>query len=90
MRYLISPLSWLQELVVGAILLSTPAWLAAAPVVDEIIVVKSSDNVYFDKSVATLINHADKSLSFKVITHAYAPPGSGHVFRPVQGNKIFP
>ncbi|MCP4469427.1 MAG: hypothetical protein GY815_01865 [Gammaproteobacteria bacterium] len=67
MRYLIPPLNWLKGLVIGAVFMSTPVLLAAAPLADEIIVVKSSDNVYFNKSVTTLIGHADESLSFKVL-----------------------
>jgi hypothetical protein len=67
MRYLTRKLTRLKGFVIGAALLSAPAWLAAASSIDEIIVVKSSDNVYFDKSVTTLINHADKSLPFRVL-----------------------
>ena len=67
MRYTTPALNRLKALVIGAVFMSTPAWLTAAPLIDEIIVVKSSDNVYFNQSVTTLINHADESLSFKVL-----------------------
>lgn len=85
MRYLISPLNWLKRLVLGAVFMSTPTGLAAAPVIDEIIVVKSSDNAYFNKSVATLIAHTNKSLSFKVLmpeqlNNDFTGPANGRLF----------
>lgn len=70
MRYMIPALNRLKVLVIGAVFMSTPVWLSAASLIDEIIVVKSSDNAYFNQSVTTLIDHADESLSFKVLMPA--------------------
>jgi len=85
MRYLTPALNRLQGLVIGVLLMSAPAWLAAAPAIDEVIVVKSSDNVYFNKSVATLLSHADQSLPFKVLMPGqlsadFADPGDSRLF----------
>ncbi|MCP4334897.1 MAG: hypothetical protein GY785_19760 [Gammaproteobacteria bacterium] len=68
-------MSWLKALVISAVFLSTPSWLEAAPAIDEVIVVKSSDNVYFNQSVTTLIKHADESISFKVLMPAQLNAG---------------
>ena len=70
MRYLTPALNCLKGFLAGAIFLSMPAWLAAAPHIDEIIIVKSSDNAYFNQSVTTLIDHADESISFEVLMPA--------------------
>ncbi len=85
MRYLTPPLNWLKGLVIGAVFMSTSTSLAAAPLADEIIVVKSSDNVYFNKSITTLIGHADESLSFKVLMPGqlnshFTDPDDGRLF----------
>ena len=85
MRYLISTFNCLKRLIICAVFVSTSTGLAAAPLIDEIIVVKSSDNAYFNKSIATLIGHADKSLSFKVLmpdqlNADLTAPGHGRLF----------
>jgi hypothetical protein len=67
MRFLIMPAIWLKVLVFGGVFIPAPACLAAAPVFDEVVVVKSSDNAYFRESAETLGDHLDESLSFRAI-----------------------
>jgi hypothetical protein len=49
----------------------------AAVKTDEVIIVKSSDNVYYDTSAATLIEHADESLSFRILLPGQLNPDIG-------------
>ncbi len=62
-----TPLHWLKRLITGAALIAAPGFLTAAVLANEVIIVKSSDNVYYNTSATTLIEHADDSLSFRVL-----------------------
>lgn len=57
----------LKELTLGILLVSLPWITASAQVTGQIIVVKSSDNSYFDETIATLANHIDPASRIKSI-----------------------
>ena len=62
---LLSPL--LKLLLAASLLWMMSPRLPALMHMHEVVIVKSSDNVFFEKSAETLIDHADESLSFRVI-----------------------
>ena len=57
---------WNKGLLCGLIFL-LPGWSGAAPPTDEIVIVKSSDNAYFNQSIETLINHVDRGVRFRTM-----------------------
>ena len=58
---------WNKGLLCGLICL-LPGWSDAAPPVDEIVIVKSSDNAYFNQTVDTLIDHVAREVRFRTLT----------------------
>jgi hypothetical protein len=52
-------------------MLPGPASAAAA---DQVIIVKSSENSYFNRSIETLINHVDEAVRFKTVMAKDLPP----------------
>jgi ABC-type uncharacterized transport system substrate-binding protein len=58
---------WLKGLTLGILLLSLPCIAASAQVTGQIIIVKSSDNSYFDETIATLVNHVDPASRIKLV-----------------------
>jgi len=67
MRYRITPMRWLKGFTLGILLLSLPCMAASAQVTGQIIIVKSSDNSYFDETIATLVNHVDPASRIKLV-----------------------
>jgi putative ABC transport system substrate-binding protein len=59
--------NWIKGLILNALLLPLPGLAAANSAIDEIIIIKSSDNTYFDKTIETLHNHVDPAKVFKVL-----------------------
>jgi ABC-type uncharacterized transport system substrate-binding protein len=57
----------LKGLILGILLVSLPWIAASAQVTGQIIVVKSSDNSYFDETIATLVNHVDPASRIKLV-----------------------
>lgn len=58
--------SWYKGIVCGLVLLATnPA--SAQQAIGQIIIVKSSDNNYFNQSIETLVNQVGRSTKFKVV-----------------------
>jgi len=58
---------WLKGFTLGILLLSLPCMAASAQVTGQIIIVKSSDNSYFDETIATLVNHVDPASRIKLV-----------------------
>lgn len=67
MRYRISSMRCLKGLTLGILLVSLPWITASAQVTGQIIVVKSSDNSYFDETIATLENHVAPASRIKLV-----------------------
>lgn len=57
---------WYKGLLCGLLLL-LPGLATAAASTDQVIIVKSSDNAYFNRSIETLINHVDQAVRFKTV-----------------------
>ena len=75
---------WYKGILLGIIWL-LPGASAAQQAVSQIIIVKSSDNAYFNQTIETLINHVDKAVKFKVIMAADLPVD----FQNSNTNKLF-
>lgn len=75
---------WHKGLICGLLLL-LQGMAAAAPFADQIIIVKSSDNAYFNRSVETLINQVDKAVRFKTVMAKDLPSA----FENGDKNRIF-
>ncbi len=58
--------SWYKGLL-GGILLLLAGTVSAQQAASQVVIVKSSDNAYFNQSVETLIKHVDQSVRFQVI-----------------------
>ncbi len=54
-------------LILSVLLLAITSVGASQQVPNRVIIVKSSDNTHFDQTIATLINHVDQSIRFKVV-----------------------
>ncbi len=67
---------WNKGLLCGLICL-LPGWSGAAPPVDEIVIVKSSDNAYFNQTIDTLIDHVGGELRFRTVMAQNLPAESG-------------
>jgi ABC-type uncharacterized transport system substrate-binding protein len=67
MSYRIACVRWSKGLALGILLVSLPCITASAQITGQIIVVKSSDNTYFDQTIATLLNHVDPATRFKLV-----------------------
>jgi ABC-type uncharacterized transport system substrate-binding protein len=57
----------LKGLTLGILLVSLPGIAASAQFTGQIIIVKSSDNSYFDETIATLVNHVDPASHIKLV-----------------------
>lgn len=57
---------WNKGLLCGLILL-LPGGSGAAAAADEFVIVKSSDNAYFNQTIETLVNHVDRGLRFRTL-----------------------
>lgn len=75
--------SWFKGLICSAIIAMLPGMVAAQPASSQIIIVKSSDNSYFNQSIETLIHHVDQATEFKVIM---AQEIAEHQLDPAQNN----
>ena len=62
-----APAHWVKGLTLGILLLSLPCLGMSAQFAEQIVVVKSSDNTYFDQTIATLANHVDPATRFKLV-----------------------
>ncbi len=58
--------SWYKGIVCGLILLAS-SQAPAQHAISQIIIVKSSDNTYFNQSIETLINQVDRTIKFNVV-----------------------
>ena len=67
MRYRIASMRCLKRFALGILLVSLPCIAASAQVTGQVIVVKSSDNSYFDETIATLVNHVDPASRIKLV-----------------------
>jgi len=56
-------MSWFKGLILGILLGPLPCMAAF----EQITIVKSGDNTYFDQTIATLVNHVDPSMRFKIV-----------------------
>ena len=67
---------WNKGLLCGLICL-LPGWSGAAPPVDEIVIVKSSDNAYFNQTIDTLIDHVSGAVRFRTVMAQNLPAEAG-------------
>ena len=58
--------SWCKGILCGLVLLAS-SQASAQPAISQIIIVKSSDNSYFNQSIETLIKQVDRTAQFKVV-----------------------
>ncbi len=63
-------------LILSLLFLAITSVGASQQVSNRVIIVKSSDNTYFDQTIATLINHVDQSIRFKVVRPPDVNPDS--------------
>jgi len=63
MRYRITLMSWFKGLILSILLGPLPCMAAF----EQITIVKSGDNSYFDQTIATLVNHVDPTTRFKIV-----------------------
>ena len=63
MRFRIAPMSWFKGLILSILLGPLPCMAAF----EQITIVKSGDNTYFDQTIATLVNHVDPTTRFKIV-----------------------
>lgn len=76
--------SWYKGILCGLILL-VPGLASGQQAADQIVIVKSSDNSYFNQSIETLINNVDRATKIKVVTAQDLTDG----FEVQQQHKIF-
>ena len=58
---------WIKGVILGILLVSLACEAASRQLVDQIIIVKSSDNAYFDQTISALIKHVDQGTAIKVV-----------------------
>ncbi len=60
-------MSWLKGLILSFLLFSPMCLWAAPQGVNQLVIVKSSNNTYFDQTATTLIKHIDPGIQFKIV-----------------------
>ncbi len=59
--------SWIKGLILSTLLLSLTSTAASRQAISQVIIVKGSDNTYFDQTVTTLLKHVDQAERFKIV-----------------------
>ena len=67
MRKEIVQTGWIKGFILGILLVTLACEAASRQLVDQIVIVKSSDNAYFDQTISALIKHVDQGAAFKVV-----------------------